>query len=137
MRRVAGSLNMSSQEVKAFTRTGFDQSGNQQAIDGTLRLEFSHEFVQSPTVAAGFQPSKGDPTFLQQVQHPLEVLQFLVDDADHLAAQRLVVDVGKDQVHGRSGRFFFAVGMVDQDLVQTRNSGVPASAGRSLIAGSA
>ena len=46
------------------------------------------------------------------------MLQLFVDDLRHFATEILVFDVREQQIHRRPGGFFFAVGMVDQNLVQ-------------------
>jgi hypothetical protein len=55
---------------------------------------------------------------IQQIDHQMEVLQLFLDNLRHFPAEIDVVDIGKQQIHCRARCLLFAVGMVDEDLIE-------------------
>ena len=61
------------------------------------------------------------------------MLELLVDDERHLAAELLVFDVREDEIQRRAGRFLLAMGVVDEDVVEMGvDLGEPAGGGFGL-----
>ncbi len=111
---------MLAQQIKPFARSGLNQTGNQQPIDGFVGFVFANQFIEHPPIRAWFQPAKPDSATIKQFQYPVKVLQFFIDDLRHLAAQFVIVHVGKQQIHGTSGSLLFAMRVIDQNLGQVR-----------------
>ena len=113
-----GILHMLGQHVKPFARSGLDQPGHQQPIDGPLRLLLPHEVIQLAAIRGRRQPPKADAAFGQQVEHHVKMFQFLVDDFRHRAAQLDVFDIREDEIERRAGRLLLAVRMIDENRRQ-------------------
>lgn len=86
-------LKLVSQEAKSLARTSFDEPRNEQAIYGPLRLIATNEHVQPPAIIAGAQPPKMNFPLTEQTADHFKVLEFLMNNADHFAAQFVVFDV--------------------------------------------
>ncbi len=106
------------QEAEPLAGAGLDQAGDEQPIDGPLRLLLADQVVELAAVAAGRQPAEANAAARQNIEHQMEMGQLLLDDLGHRPAYIDVVHIGKQQVHGRAGRLFLAVGVIDEQLVE-------------------
>ncbi len=110
--------HMVAEQTESFARTSFDQAGDQQSIDAAVRFELADQVVELPAVVAGFLTAKRDVALVEQLQYLVEMVQLLIDDDGHFAAQFFVFHVGHQQVHRTAGRLSLAMGVVQQNLVQ-------------------
>ncbi len=111
-------LHMSAEQIEPFAGTGFDQAGDQQAIDRSTRLVLSHQIGQTASVGARHQAAEPDAAAIEQVADEVEMGQFLVDDLGHRAAEIGVLHVGEHQIQRGARRLLLAVRVVDQNLRQ-------------------
>jgi hypothetical protein len=111
-------LNVSAEQIESFTRTGFDETGDQESVDCPSRFIFFHQIRESASVGAWDQPSEADSTPIEQLSDELEMGQFFVHDFGHRAAQVGVFHIGEHEVQRGASRLLLAVGMVDQNVRQ-------------------
>ncbi len=110
--------DMVAEQTEAFAAAGLDQRRDQQSIDGSVRFVGSNQGVEAATIGPRGEPAEFDAPFVQQMQHHLEVFEFLFDNPRHLATNLAILGIGVHQIHRGRRRLAFAVGMIDQDFVQ-------------------
>lgn len=106
------------EEGKTFAGAGFDEGGDQEAIDSAVGLVFADQLVQAGGVGRGTELVEADAAAVEDGADLMEVVKLLVDDLGHGAGQVGLLDVGEEQVHGHAGGFLFAVGVVDEEEVE-------------------
>jgi len=111
-------FNMITQQAESLARPCLDQASDQEAIDRPLGLELPDTLVEPASVATGLKAMKSNVATFQNGENQVEMLQLLVNDRGHFSAQLFVVDVGKNQVHRHAGGLFFAMRVIDQNLIQ-------------------
>ena len=113
-------VDMIGEQSEAFAAPGLDQPGDQQSIDGAVGLRRADERLQLAAIRAGLLAAERDSAAVEQFADLVEVIEFLLDDRGHLAAQGVILDIRAQQAHRRRRRLVFAMGMIDQDLRQRR-----------------
>ncbi len=109
---------MGRQQGHALMAAGLDQAGHQKRIQHPLGLALAHCRREGGAIARRRQGPQGDATALQQLQHLLEVLQFLAGQgAEHLP-QLPIAGIAEHQLQGHTGGLALAVGVVDQHQIR-------------------
>ncbi len=123
------------QKRKPLAAASLDQAGDEQPVDGSLRLGLPDKVVQPWSVAARRELFEANAAPLEQVEHEPKVLEFLVHDLRHRPGERHMVDVGKKQVHRHACGLLLAVGVVDEHIIEASvDLGEPAGGGGGLEA---
>lgn len=110
--------DMVAKEGKSLATAGLDQPCHQQSVDRPPRLVATDEGMEPLAIAGGGEAAKGDAATLEEIEHQMEVGQFLGDDLGHCPGHRPAVDIGKEQIHRHAGGLLLAVGVIDEDLIQ-------------------
>jgi hypothetical protein len=126
-------VDMFGERMKSLAAAGFDQSGDEQAIDGSIGLLLANQLRQPAAVLARLETPKLDAAAHQQIKHCMEVFQFFVDDGGHFLTELSMLNVMKYQIQRRASRFLLAMRMVDKDFVHMGiDLGKPAGVSRGL-----
>src|SRR5437667_4725380 len=107
------------EDLKFFATPPFDERTANQMVDHLVSLPVADGFHQAGNPRTRIRLAEGDAAAFEQIQHELEVLQFLDGDGVEFCDARIEVAVFL-QVQRRGGRFALQVRVVHEDRGQIR-----------------
>ena len=108
----------------SFAATRFNQSGDEHYIECTLRLITSHQSVQFSAIGAGGQTAVNDPALIKHRQNLLKMRELFSCELRQGRLDEAMMRIREEQLHRRPSGFFFAMSVIDEDLIHVRRDPV-------------